>query len=846
MKFLNVLQKFSLKNLFLNRRRTISTMVGIILSSALICATCTLGSSFQATLVNHTVNDTGYYHLKLSNLTSEMAAELKNNRDFSDVMTVEECGTAVLSGCQNESKPYASLHSMDPDTFKALKFQLIEGHFPTNSREIMISKHMLTNGKLSYKLGQSITLEVGERQSLDGYPLNFHNPYQEEEGEQIVNAKTCTYTIVGMIERPAYSYEPYSDPCYTAITTDASEMGQKTTAFLTLKNPYNYRKSFCELFGVDRYSDVERSNFDDDMPYRDFTVNKELLRWEVFAFSDSTVTTLCAILGVVIFIIMFSSVFCIRNSFAIANTEKIRMYGMFASVGATKRQIRHNVIYEGFLQGIIAIPLGIGSGILADFILLKVVNALLGDYLFKSGNLVLSVSGLMILLSVVLGFVTIYFSALSSARKASRVSPIAQLRNTQDIHVSEKSLRIPRWVPGLFRTGGVLAYKNLKRSKKKYRTTVISLAVSIFTFITMNALIENAFRTAGLFYEDYDYNLVIWGRGESNLTDQTVSDILKMDHIEEAHVLYQSNHAVFLTDSSKFDYDHPGNDSERHLIMLALDDASFRLYAKKIGANYEKVADKGILCDTYIVNVDDKYTQYRLYNYQKGDTLAGTCNDAPYSAEIGFVTDIFPYGREGSTAYYGGYLILNKEYVGQDSEFSILNFTIQSDNPAALTDRIQKMNPAITVNNLDEQARAERAMLIVISIFLYGFITVITLIGVTNIFNTITSNMELRQREFAMLKSIGMTTGEFNRMIRLETLFYSVKAFLYGIAMSLVGIVLLCRAFSIKLETKMYLPIVPTIISGVFVFLFVFAIMKYSMSKINRQNIIETIRSENV
>ncbi|MCH5333981.1 MAG: ABC transporter permease, partial [Agathobacter sp.] len=172
--------------------------------------------------------------------------------------------------------------------------------------------------------------------------------------------------------------------------------------------------------------------------------------------------------------------------------------------------------------------------------------------------------------------------------------------------------------------------------------------------------------------------------------------------------------------------------------------------------------------------------------------------------------------------------------------------TIQSGNADALTDRIQEMYPSVIVSNLAEQARGERAMLIVISIFLYGFITVITLIGVTNIFNTITSNMELRRREFAMLKSVGMTTGEFNRMIRLETLFYSVKAFLYGIAMSLVGTVLLCRAFSLKLETGMYLPIVPTIISGVFVFLFVFAIMKYSMGKINRQNIIETIRSENV
>lgn len=844
MKFLNILQKFSLKNLLLNRKRTISTMVGIILSTALICATCTLGSSFQATLVNRAVSSTGYYHIKLSNLTPETAAELKNNRDFSAAMTVEECGTAVLPGCQNESKPYASLHSMDQATFKALQFQLVEGHFPTNSREIVISKHMLTNGKLTYRLGQNITLEVGERQSMDGFPLNSMNPYRGEEDEQIVHAKTCTYTIVGMIDRPDNFYESFADPCYTAIITDSAEMARKTTVFLTLKNPYSYKKSFCELLGLNRYYDVEQHNLDKASPYWDYSVNRELLRWEVFAFSDSTVSTLCAVLGVVILIILFSSVFCIRNSFAIANTEKIRMYGMFASVGATKRQIRHNVIYEGFLLGIAAIPLGICSGILADWILIKIVNALLGDFL--TGNLTLSVSSLMVLISVVLGFITIYFSALSSARRASRVSPIAQLRNTQDIHMRAKSLRIPRWVSGIFHTGGVLAYKNLKRSRKKYRTTVISLAVSIFTFITMNALLENAFRTANLYYKDYDYNLVVWVRDGDDLNDQAVSDILSFDYIEESHILYQSNNTVLLTDSSKFDC-NSGDNKERSLLLLALDDASFQQYAKKIGANYQKVADKGILCDTYMTYDNDKYTQQRIYNYRKGDTIVGIYNDAPYSAKIGFVTDIKPYGKENS-AYYGGYLILNKEYLenGMSSEFPVLAITIQSGEADALTDRIQEMFPSVIVSNLAEQARGERAILIVISIFLYGFITVITLIGVTNIFNTITSNMELRRREFAMLKSVGMTTGEFNRMIRLETLFYSVRAFLYGIAMSLVGTVLLCRAFSLKLETGMYLPIVPTIISGVFVFLFVFSIMKYSMSKINRQNIIETIRSENV
>ena len=76
---------------------------------------------------------------------------------------------------------------------------------------------------------------------------------------------------------------------------------------------------------------------------------------------------------------------------------------------------------------------------------------------------------------------------------------------------------------------------------------------------------------------------------------------------------------------------------------------------------------------------------------------------------------------------------------------------------------------------------------LLIQIFVYGFILVISLIGLTNIFNTITTNMRLRSKEFAMLRSVGMTNREFNRMVRLESLFYAVKALLIGIPLGVLG-----------------------------------------------------------
>ncbi len=170
---------------------------------------------------------------------------------------------------------------------------------------------------------------------------------------------------------------------------------------------------------------------------------------------------------------------------------------------------------------------------------------------------------------------------------------------------------------------------------------------------------------------------------------------------------------------------------------------------------------------------------------------------------------------------------------------------IQSENPDKLEESIEKIDQNIIIRNMAKKVKEEKAMILVTKIFLYGFIAVITLIGVTNIFNTITSNMELRQKEFAMLKSIGMTKKEFNRMINLETIFYGSKSLLYGIILGMIGTYFLYLAFSIKNNTFLF-PVAAIAISAIAVFILIFVIMKYSVGKINKQNTIDTIRKENI
>lgn len=871
---MNIMNRLSLKGLRLNRKRTVSTIIGIILSTALVCAVGTLAASVQATLVENAVNESGYFHLKIGGVTPVEAENLENNRDIRDMFTVWNVGYALLPGSQNEDKPYVHLLSMDETAFERLPLHLTEGRLPENENELLISRHIESNGQVTLQVGDSITFQVGERVTGDGWPLHPTNLYSGED-ELLRDTVPRSFRIVGVIERLSYDIERYTDPGYSVITTGLNR--GSTDVYLSLKNPKKFKTSIPMLLGVEDYRQLANGDSSAFL-YDDWEVNRELLRWEVFAFSDSTVSMLYAVVGVVLSIILITSVFCIRNSFAIAATEKMKMYGMLSSVGATGRQIRRSVIFEGMALGCIGIPLGIASGFFAVFVLLKIVNALLGDYLLAYvDGITYKISLFPVVLSVLLGLVTIYLSAVSSAKKAARVSPLEQLRNSGAISVREGRLSVPRLVRGLFGMGGVLAYKSLKRSRRRYRTTVVSIAVSIFVFISMNAFITEAFDLTSNYYQEYDYNVRILP--EDDLSQPEMDSLLSLKGIEESFLIYRSISDIIIRDKDRVretedvplesDFELMADENgEIELVSkegeisplapVALDRESFRKYCEKVGVDYESARDGGILFDTFLYDKEGHQRKVRRYSYEKGDIISGSYfvygvaageghDVGEYDVEIrvAAVSAEPPYGMERDFYRTGGYLVL-EEGRSHGIPLYLSSILLRAENSKRLTESLKKLQPDLYVQDLEESVRADRAMVLVAKIFLYGFIAVITLIGVTNIFNTISSNMELRQKEFAMLKSVGMTRAEFRRMINLETLFLGSKSLFYGIGAGIIGTFTIYRAFAVKIDRGLYLPLRPILLSVIFVFLLIFVIMRYSMGKINRQNTIETIRRDNI
>ena len=862
---MNILNKLTIKNLKLNKKRTIVTIIGIILSVALICAVASMVSSFRESLIRFEINRDGNFHYEFSNVDSKTLKKIKNNRNFEKIYISKNIGYLKLDNSKNEDKPYAYLIAMNKITMSNVSLNLIEGRFPSNDKEIVIPRHLKTNGRVDYKVGDTITLYLGDRVS-DGYTLNQNNPYHKDE-ETFDIKDTKTFKIVGIIERPSTIIENYSAPGYTFITylNDNNYSGEynvylrytkealknryEITAKLLNVDPIKYKKYMTDL---DSLKNSEIDEIEEKIVKTPHIMNGYLISLETMSLKNSTMKVLYILSTIVIIIIIVSSVFCIKNSFDISIAEKTKQYGMFRSIGATSKQIKKNVLYEAFILGIIGIPLGILCGLLASWILIKVCNY----YLYGTLNgitLVFNTSLISILISILLGSITIYFSALKSARRASKLSPMVAIRNSEDIKIKSKKLRTPKYIKSLFGVGGVISYKNLKRNKKKYRTTVISIVISVSVFIGLYYFMNMAFSILDLEVGSSDANiqLIIGDNSkdkENNLNK--IEQIFNLDNIER--ISFQKRLLGEIIDKTLYtkEFNKLIGTNGTKISIFAIGDSEYRTYVKSLGLNYSDVKNTGILINNSFAYDEDskKDVEISVLNIKKNDKVDIKINNITHQIKISEVTKERPFGF--SNTYSSGFIIVSDEYLKElDSNFNYGWILIRSNNADLLQSNIEKILGDIDYNldNTDKNYRIVKGVYTLVAIFLYGFITVITLIGITNIFNTITTNINLRRGEFAILKSVGMTSHEFNRLINLETIFYSLKSLLIGIPLGVGISYLIYIAFSEGSREFQYeFPFGGVFISILAVFILVFIIMNYSIKKVNKQNIIEDIRNENI
>ena len=874
---MDLLNKLTIKSLKLNKKRTIVTIIGIMLSVALITAVATMYSSAIKSLINFETYRNGNFHIAFYDVNEKEIYKIEKNKGVEELYLTSNIGYAKLNNSKNEYKPYAYIKAFTNDALENLSIKLIDGRLPKDENEIVIPNHLKTNGRIDLKIGDEITLDVGKRINEEQAELNQYNPFIKEVKEEIVETTTKTYKIVGIIERPAYNIENYEAPGYTFITYLDKERINGYVDVYAKFNKYgskNYLNVAANILEVDEeifvkgythnFTESEKKEYDkyaeelSKAKYQ-YNINGYLIMLENNPLDENTTGGLGYAALIVCIIIVITSVFCIKNSFDISITEKIKQYGMLRSIGATKKQIKRNVYYEGTILGIIGIPLGIVLGLIASYILIIVSNIFLKEMLnVNTGlKLVLSISWFSIVVAIILGIITIYLSAIRSARKASIVSPINSIRNSADIKVKSKKIKSPKIINKLFGIGGEISYKNFKRNKKKYRTTVISIVVSVAVFIGLSYFISEAFNSVKMDIKTYDYNLALNVYSEEK--EDKFMNTLNLKNIEN-YAIYKYNYLNLKNPKYNEDYivqnhlDKNYINKDVVINILSIGDYQYKKYLSELNLDYDEYQNKAILISNKIEleKYDEKTGKNKLiyvteYDYKNGDVLSlyNDYSKENIDIEIGSITDKKPFGEEFMNVYL---LVSDKMFNEIKRENKRFTMYYLSNNPDKLQDDIDEMlqGEDYYLNNINEQAKMMNNLFTLVAIFLYGFIIVISLIGITNIFNTITTNMNLRKQEFAMLKSIGMTSKEFKKMIRLESVFIGAKSLLFGIPIG-IGISYLIYHFMIEESNLPFtLPILAIIISIIVVYLLITILMKYSMNKINKENTIETIRNENI
>lgn len=884
---MKLLNKLTLKNLRLNKVRTIVTIVGIMLSAALITVVSGMALSGRQTMIDAQKTWSGDYDVSLDIIDTAKIDEIRQNRNVENAYYKERLGFSKATVADNAEYGYAVTAISENAFDGCFKLKLEKGSFPTNSNEAVVTGAFKNTDGKDVKVGDKITLELGVLKGTDGKVLGESelldlSPKRFKESK-ITDKKQKTYTITGIIENPN-TRELNPSSCFEIYTVSDEEspveairtkhMNKLYIAY-TPQSEGNYLQNTADILGF-KADDMSNVISDEISPedqqtsgINGYSFNTTLLAMKGYGGSDGTNVMIFSLAVIIIIIVMLASVFVIRNSFAISITEKTSMYGMLASVGATKRQIRRNVLFEGFILGLIGIPLGILLGLGVNAILIAILNSVLGDML-SGATFVFVTPTIPIICAIVLSAVTIFLSSFFIALRASRIPPLVAIRGNKDIKVkNNKPYRTSKLTKKLFGVGGEIASKSLKRSRKKYRTTVISIVVSVAMFIAVSAFMDYGMTFTEHYYGNADYSYMVTG-----IDANQAETIEKMPEIKNYLTVglqygYVSADVPVNECGENFLYDNADGTKSFGAEFLEFEHDTFVQICKELKLDYSKVKG-GVLVYSEVTpynmeNMEGTGEPMKLFGKTAPTKFTVHGNDDEGNAlitgklKVSSVFDKIPESIEyvaGDGITLGESLIIGEQGVispqlGEHGCYITL-YANTSDH-TSLTSRIESMSGTgdsesyISIYDSEEIVRQFNAVMLIVGIFVYGFIGVISLIGLTNIFNTISTNMQLRSKEFASLKSIGMTKKEFNRMIRLESLMYGIKSLIIGIPLGVLGVFAIFSSFSIgSVPMSFVFPWKAILISIAAVFIVVWLIMKYSISKVNKQNIIETIRNDNI
>lgn len=682
---MGIFTRFTMRSLAKNRTRTVVSIIGVALSCALITAVLTSVVSLSNMLIERTAADEGWWYAELAEANAPAVERIKNSDEVTDWTSISELG-AVSLGEDNSDlfgkylyvKTWPDMRDEDEPLISTP--EIVSGRAPEAPGEILLP-HYLQNVELApcglstasggaIEVGSNVTLNLGTRtiksiadgSSYTGTAMlgDFYDENTERES-YCADLGSLQATVVGFYR--AYGYSStlgfqgnnaflYDDgSALGRVTSDDSDATWASVLFRT-KNPAR-AEALAQEISEDEAIDTE------------MTVHTSLIRW-MGATPDTAIwNTLYQIAGILAAVVVVAGVSLVYNSFAISVAERTRQFGLLSSLGASRRQLRRTVFVEALIIGGIGIPAGLLLGLAGCF----VVFGLLGDGIAAlSGGAAASVvvSPVALGIAVLLSLVTLLVSAWVPAIRASRVSAVDAIRQTQDVHLTRRARQAlrraargdangtagtgarPLGLAGrLFGVPGFIAHRNLTRASSKGRVTVAALAVSVALLITSGSIADVMSYASGTTVDTMEgQDLILYidatGAGADQslaLADGKVDGPGMQDALERFYADVQdiedaapngyttSYVAEALMPAGMLDSDVENLESGGPLLadgswygsayLDFVDEASWEAYVDALGLSRDAFCDpaqpKAIAVNDYDVHDGEKYSNYQPF-----------------------------------------------------------------------------------------------------------------------------------------------------------------------------------------------------------------------------------------
>ncbi len=848
---MNIFHKVTLQSLKKSRTRTVVTVIGVALSAAMITAIATFSVSLQNYMINGAVAKTGNWHIEIPDADSAFVQEQTEDSRVANAVTLQNIGYTTLEGGQNPEKPYLFITGWNEAALDTLPIKLLSGRLPENGSEIVIPAHIAANGGVKILVGDTLTLTVGDRIS-GGQKLSQHEPYRAGK-EKLIPAAEKSYKVVGICLRPAI--EEYAAPGYTLITKEDIGAADSLSVFIALKNPYQIRSYADNLSGNHSY-----------------VLNDDVLRFMGLSGEKMVTVLLYSIGAILIAFVMLGSVFLIYNAFNISLNERTHQFGILMSVGATEKQLRNSVLFEGLCIGSIGIPLGILAGIPSIQLVLSLVAKNFANVLYDDVPLTLVVSVPALAAAAVISMITILISAYIPAKKAAGTPVMECIRQTNEVKAEAKTLKTSRLTKRFCGLEELLAIKNFKRNKRRYCSIILSLTFSVVLYVsasTFGTYLNQLAGKSAVVIEDYDISFDTRDMEEGELF-QLYDELKTTEGITQSSYQALSTYSCMLNTSdlsSHFlaeygqliGYNGASKTVEVQLDIQFVEDSVYQTLLSGLGLSAEEYTGQdenmvmaGILPGSWYTQEQPMEFKLRSKTGDQTKTIRGT-----------FVKD-YPDLLPAQPGEWPGYSLMVIAPYEVKPQFDTLDATImptklgmtfQSEKPGQSTAAMQATidKAGITAEyelfNVYKILEQNRNTTFIVNLFSIVFVMMISLIAVANVFNTISTNIKLRRREFAMLRSVGMSDRDFNKMMRFECILYGARTMLWGLPLSGLLSYLIYKGMVAGTidgadNVNFVSPWGSMAISLLGVLLIVFITMLYAVSKIKKENIIDALRDD--